>query len=130
MKIKIQSDQFSETISRDLGPLYWQRTLYLPCCLEMKFFDKAANDTRIDENGNIIADKHILIESIWIDGFEISLLALDRLIKLNTTHDIIAARYIGHNGIVVLNFDKPNAFLQLASIEADIILPEDESAKC
>ncbi len=126
MKIKIQSDQFSETVSRDSGPLYWQRTLYLPCCLEMEFFDKAVNDTRLDENGNIVADKHVSIEGIWIDGFEVSLLALDRLIKLNTTHDIITSRYIGHNGIVILDFDKPNAFLQLASIKADMIPPEDE----
>lgn len=118
MNVDIQSNTFNSTVNSQPGAVYWNQSIKLPGVVKLHFSGKnMQSDTRLDELGNIVLDKHVRITGIWLDGFKISKMALEQAIILKTDQGELVNSYIGHNGIVVFDFDQPNIFLQLAKIE-------------
>ena len=93
--------------------------LNLPTRLCLIFSGKNnATDTRIDENGNILQDLHVKIAKMALDGFELSKHVLQQKLGLETATGSMPTAYVGFNGTITLNLDKPNVFLQYYAFES------------
>jgi len=78
------------------------------------------SDTRLDDSGQIIADKYIKICSMEIDGIAVPTAWLEKKILLITDTQTVASNYFGHNGTCKIIFSKPNAFLQILSFSKEL----------
>ena len=67
-------------------------------------------DTTIDANGKIIADKYIKLERITMDRIDVGQAFIYSLI-LQTQKDNIKTPYWGFNGEVTICFDQDNSFM-------------------
>ena len=85
----------------------------LPSTLHV-FFDGKDNsvDTKMDANGNIVADKFLKIEQIIIDYKPISADALHKICKLQTTDaQMLYTNYVGFNGVLSIDLQYSNSLL-------------------
>ena len=77
-----------------------------------------ATDTQIDEDGNILRDLYVKIIKMSLDGFELGQHVLQQKLVLETATGSMPTAYVGFNGTITLNLDKPNVFLQYYAFES------------
>jgi hypothetical protein len=87
----------------------------LPTKVILKFSNKNLQcDTVVDETGKIIKDKSVVIQKILLDSIPISDSYLKKNLKMITEdQQEIYSHYVGFNGQIELDFDRPNVFMQL-----------------
>ena len=87
----------------------------LPSTLEIKCSGKDQNtDTLIDVNGQVIADKVVIIKSIVLDNIRIPQRSIDKIIRLVTDDgQEFYSETIKHNGTIVLDFKYSDVFRQV-----------------
>jgi hypothetical protein len=69
-------------------------------------------DTKVGDDGKIIADKFIKIENVLIDQKPVSTDALHKICKLQTTDgQIIYTNYVGFNGVLSMDLEYSNSLL-------------------
>jgi|TARA_A100001391_G_scaffold94079_2_gene62422 hypothetical protein len=69
-------------------------------------------DTKVGDDGKIIADKFIKIENLLIDQKPVSTDALHKICKLQTTDgQIIYTNYVGFNGVLSMDLEYSNSLL-------------------
>jgi len=78
----------------------WPSTLYI------ESFGKGNRDTKLSDDGEILADKHITIENIIIDGIIIypEHIFMHKIIEFNHGDAQEFTNYLGFNGIAKINF--------------------------
>lgn len=90
----------------------------LPTKVELEFFGKNKDtDTRIDAQGKIIADKHVILKGIKLDNVPVEPLYLRRRLCLEHENGVTYSNYIGFNGTMVIQFDSPNVFSQIMTFK-------------
>jgi hypothetical protein len=111
MTVKINDS----TITPTDGEVYcYEQLINLPTEINLEFNGKDSNiDTIIDEGGNIIKDKHILIQEIKLNGMPVDPLYLERRLKLEYGKQINYSNYIGFNGKMTIQFNKSDVFRQI-----------------
>lgn len=96
------------------GTYVYTKEITLPTKIILKFKNKNPNDTIVDESGKITKDKSVVIQNMSLDNLPISVNYIRKHLKLITENQQeIYSHYIGFNGDVELDFDRPNVFLQL-----------------
>ena len=81
-----------------------------PACVILDVSGKfMSRDTVVDENGNIVVDKHIELTRVVVDRSLVSKLFLKKWPKFGQIRD----SYFGFNGQVELEFLEPNSFYWL-----------------
>lgn len=67
------------------------------------------NDTRLDANGNIISDRHIILDSIEINGliFDLNYFSEHRIPFKTDTGDDLITNYFGQDGVFTFEFEYP-----------------------
>ena len=92
----------------------YEESIVLPCSLTLTFDGKTlGQDTVVDQQGDIIRDKCVIITDIKLDGLSIEPLYLVKHIELKNKTESNYSNYIGFNGKMVLDFDYSNVFNQL-----------------
>jgi len=111
MTVKVCDSEITPTD----GDIYcYEQAITLPTTIELEFTGKdSACDTIVDEAGNIVKDKHVLIKEIRLDNMPVEPLYLERRLKLEHGDQINYSNYIGFNGKMTIQFDKPDVFRQL-----------------
>ena len=90
----------------------------LPVQVDLTFFGKNQDkDTKIDDQGKIIQDKHVLIKEIRLDNIVVEPLYLKRRLKLEHPNGANYSNYIGFNGCMKIELDQPNVFLQVMKMK-------------
>lgn len=119
MTVKILTFDSIEEFSVINDVVKFKKNINLPTKVQIEFFGKNMNlDTVLDNNGNIIADKNVIIENIFLDNIPIPNWCLSKFICLVTTENQkIYTNYIGHNGFVKLDFCHSDVFRQLMSFQ-------------
>ncbi len=78
------------------------------------------NDTLLDDKGNVIKDKFLRIDEIFIDKKPIDTNALYKIIKIHTVEkQLIYSNYVGFNGVSSINLEYSDsliAHLQINSL--------------
>ena len=95
-----------------------KQTIKINCCvpgnLQIVTSMKNAFDTKVDDNGNIIADKYIKLTGLRLDGLSVDENYLPRFIQIQTEeHGKINSNYWGFNGEIQIDI-APTAFKWLA----------------
>jgi hypothetical protein len=100
----------------------------LPTAVIISINGKKPNDTIVDENGNIIADKYVKLTDIKFDYFPVNEIFLHQKIKFNTeNHGIITTSYFGFNGEVILNFNASTVLEQILLCNSATIYEDSAS---
>lgn len=95
------------------------QSLLLPSMLrfEMRGKDPHGKDTKVDANGNILWDRHIILEECRIDKTKANENFLKRWPRIHPSanldnfvpsNQIIFSNYFGFNGVIELDFDGNN----------------------
>jgi hypothetical protein len=115
MGVKIQYNGIESVLNPVDESVYcYEQEITLPCSIHLEFFGKdTIKDTKIDEHGNILKDKHVLIKSIKLDNFPIEPLYLKRRLELVHNNGTNYSNYIGFNGHMEIKFEKSNVFAQV-----------------
>ena len=105
MQTSVTSGKYNQLVipaSNNIGTVDFD--VELPAQIILKFSGKNSDtDTLIDENGNIISDMYVKIDSISMDGFELSKIFLHQKITLLTeSGQKIQTSYFGFNGISIM----------------------------
>lgn len=118
MSVELLTEDQKFLVSGVTGKHVFSTSISFPTQIEMHFSGKnQITDTVIDENGKIIKDKYVKIESIAIDGIYLPKQYLQQGIELITNDQRkIVSDYIGFNGKIQIKFDKSNLFYQIADI--------------
>ena len=96
------------------GIVKYETKMFLPNSVSLEFSGKDMNhDTVLDNAGNIIEDKAVIIRRILIDRLPVDKNYLEKHLVLETASGNVNSNYAGFNGKMVLNFNQPNAFLLL-----------------
>jgi hypothetical protein len=69
---------------------------------------KGANDTLIDQDGNIIGDMYIKLNRLSVDGILCSTNYVHELVNCTTNGDRVQTNYWGFNGTIKLDFSHSN----------------------
>jgi hypothetical protein len=118
INISTNNDTVQDLIQNHSGSYLYVKELILPTTVRLEFFGKNLNcDTIIDQTGQIIKDKCVIVESIALDNIKISKNALSRCIKLKNDSQEVVSAYVGFNGTVLLELKKSNVLLQIAAFE-------------
>jgi hypothetical protein len=92
----------------------FNKKIELPTQLHLKFKGKNnSKDTIIDDKGNIVKDKHVLIKQILLDNIAVEPLYLTRQLKLQHQNQIVQSNYVGFNGTMSIDLVRSNVFFQL-----------------
>jgi hypothetical protein len=98
----------------DSSLVEFNKKIELPTQLHLKFKGKNnSNDTIIDDKGNIVKDKHVLIKQILLDNIAVEPLYLTRQLKLQHQNQIVQSNYVGFNGTMSIDLARSNVFFQL-----------------
>jgi hypothetical protein len=101
----LHKDYFDEDYFEFTTEFIW------PGTIEIKLFNKGMKDTHLDDQGNILNDKHITLKELIIDKIAIDEEILRDFIVLDTGSQLLKHLYWGFNGTVKLNFDEEDFFL-------------------
>lgn len=115
MQTSVTSGKYNQLVipaSNNIGTVDFD--VELPAQIILKFSGKNSDtDTLIDENGNIISDMYVKIDSISMDGFELSKIFLHQKITLLTeSGQKIQTSYFGFNGISIIELPESSVFSQ------------------
>jgi hypothetical protein len=119
MGVEIQSGEVrSSMIPSDNSTHCFEQDISLPHTVELEFFGKNQDrDTEIDENGNVVRDKCVIIKDIRLDNIPIDPLYLKRRLSLEHSAGVSNSNYIGFNGTMSLKFDRSNVFHQIMEMK-------------
>lgn len=92
------------------GRFVYETTIKFPADFEITVSGKGANDTVIDSDGKIIADKHVKIVNIVVDGMSCHPYYTYNLELTTNDGQVVKSNYWGFNGTVKLNFSEDNSF--------------------
>jgi hypothetical protein len=115
MQTSVMSGKYSQLVipnSDNIGTVDFD--VELPTQVVLKFSGKNSDtDTLIDENGNIISDMYVKINSASMDGFDLNKIFLHQKIKLLTeSGQAIQTSYFGFNGISTIEMPESSVFSQ------------------
>jgi hypothetical protein len=115
MGVKIRYNELESVLTPvDNSTYCYEQNIKLPCSVHLDFFGKDnSKDTKIDEQGNILKDKHTLIKAINLDNLPIESLYVKRKLELIHSNGATNSNYIGYNGAMVIQFEKSNVFAQV-----------------
>jgi hypothetical protein len=115
MGVTVEYNARQSTIIPDDNTVYcYSQDIELPAQIDLEFFGKNKNqDTKIDEHGNIVQDKHVIIKEIKLDNISIDPLFIKRHLALTHDSGINYSNYIGFNGNMIIQFEKNNVFSQV-----------------
>lgn len=115
MTVSVTHQAQTSTITPDSDKIYYyEQDIILPTMIELTFSGKiSGQDTEVDKNGHIVRDKHVLIKEILLDNMSVESLYLMRRLKLNYQDQHNYSNYIGFNGNMIIQFNKPDVFRQL-----------------
>jgi hypothetical protein len=91
-----------------------------PMLIELVVNGKQLTDTQIDQDGNIIKDKHILVSKLLLAGVPVKKWLLEQYV---VSCDNQNTNYLGFNGIAKIHLPKKDAFdnhLHLISLNKQI----------
>jgi hypothetical protein len=88
----------------------WESPFNFPSTVDIRVSNKNPNDTRIDQQGNIIADKYIKLLDIVVDGLPCASYYVNKITFTPDSGDELITNYWGFNGTVRLNFNEENSF--------------------
>ena len=71
------------------------------------------NDTKLDDQGNIIQDLYVKIMGVYLDGFNLGEEFLYKKIKFITKDGVLTTPYLGFNGRVEFDLDQLTVFDQV-----------------
>jgi hypothetical protein len=110
------NDRSWKMMPLDEGISRWSTEIVLPTKLSLEFGGKKSNDTIVDSDGNITANKSVVIKNIKLDGISCweYWTELSTVLELDNSDEILLGKTITDNGRVDLIFDSSNAFLWLA----------------
>lgn len=93
----------------------------LPSTITIELSGKGPNDTIVNEGENgsweIIKDKHVNINSIYLDCFKISDSFLFHNVILKANDKTITGPYLGENGTATIKFEKSSVLEQIITTE-------------
>jgi len=94
----------------------WSAEISLPTTVSLEFGGKKENDTIVDVDGNIVANKSVVIKNIMLDGISCWDYWIESSIisELDKTNEILLGKIITENSRVDLIFNEDNAFFWLA----------------
>ena len=101
------------------GPLHIDREIDWPTTLLVVLSDKNPNDTQTDDDGNIVADKAIEVQQVFINNFPIHQDLIDKIFacqhqdSLHITHE----NWWGFNGTATLDLDQDNPMRYMLSLQ-------------
>jgi hypothetical protein len=97
--------------SFDCDHVTFKHTVPWPCTIKITVSGKdLSRDTRIDDAGNILADKYIELKKVTVDRCEAGLQFMQS-IQLVTNDTVLNKVYWGFNGCVYLNLDHSDSFM-------------------
>jgi len=72
-------------------------------------------DSVIDAQGQLLADKFVLIKRMSLDGHEVDKNFLEKHLALQVadSDQIVRSNYVGFNGVMTIDLDRDNVFLQV-----------------
>ena len=119
MGVEIQSgDVKSSMIPSDSSTHCFEQEISLPHKIVLTFFGKNQDrDTEIDDNGNVVRDKCVIIKDIRLDNIPVDPLYLKRLLCLEHSSGVSNSNYIGFNGSMTLEFSRSNVFHQILEMK-------------
>jgi hypothetical protein len=88
----------------------WESPFSLPGTVDIKVSNKNPNDTQLDQQGNIVADKYIKLLDIVVDGLACAPYYVNRIKFVTNEGKEIITNYWGFNGTARLNFIEENSF--------------------
>lgn len=93
----------------------------IPTSIVFEFADKdPMHGTKVDDEGNIIADTFVQFTTIKFDRMKVPNWALDKKITLTTvTGNKVIGSYIGFNGTVTLDLKEKDIFSQFQVFNID-----------
>ena len=82
-----------------------------PAKLSFKVHGKGDNDTQVDENGNITADKYVKLKRMTVDRIDLHEYALMKLPLITTETDAFYNNYWGFNGTATIELNEEDSFM-------------------
>lgn len=84
--------------------------MILPDVINIEFSGKGSQDTKVDEQGQIVADKCVIINQIRLDNMAVDRYWLTKTPRLVTASGHVDSNYAGFNGHMCIDFDEPDVF--------------------
>jgi hypothetical protein len=110
MQMFIDDIQIADYFDIESDLLEVEHQFMWPATLKLVLSDKnLSSDTKIDNDGKIVADKFIELTKIYIDGVDANIEFMQRIV-LNTNEEKIKTCYWGFNGTVEIAFDLIDSF--------------------
>ena len=110
------SDQTQVIEPNDRGFGILTTSITLPTKLHLIFSGKNMQvDSVIDAQGQLLADKFVLIKRMSLDGHEVDKNFLEKHLALQVadSDQIVQSNYVGFNGAMTIDLDRDNVFLQV-----------------
>ena len=101
----------------DDGIFVWSCQLNFPSTIGIKLTNKEPNDTELEKDGNIIADKYIKLLDIVVDRLPCAKYYVNKVMLTTDQGKEITSDYWGFNGFVKLDFTQANSFLWSVSTQ-------------
>lgn len=104
-------DQQHELVDLPQGRYVHKMDVTFPSRLHIEITGKGPNDTQVDADGRITADKFIKLDRLLVDGHPTDPNWACRFITIQPVdRNPVVTNYWGFNGHVDIEFDKDNAF--------------------
>jgi len=81
----------------------------LPTNIELVLSNKEKNETLINNNGDIIKDKHIELRELIVDNMPIPSWILPKICKVVTNDHVEYTNYWGNNSTINISFNNNNS---------------------
>jgi hypothetical protein len=105
-----------------VGIFQYETAITFPEQLTMLLSGKGPNDTVVDDQGNILADKYVKLTGLQVDGLDCPQEYLEMFIVLDTDDgQKVASNYFGFNGLVTLDFLEENSFFWSTNVTKQIL---------
>jgi hypothetical protein len=111
MRIKINDIEVENFNNINEGNFSVEYEPFWPFNIKFELSNKTYKDTTLDQDGNVIIDKHIFLKEIWLDNVAVSKQFLTNKIFLKTeSGDQVKSQYWGFNGDCTIEFAGPDSF--------------------
>jgi len=110
MIIAVNDDILLNRPSFDSDSFKFETVVPWPSVVTISVAGKQQFDTKVDDNGRVVQDKYIRLDSLTVDRVPMHIVSLSG-IKLDTGKNIIKSNYWGFNGTATFNFNQPNSLI-------------------
>lgn len=97
--------------SFDTDTFEFTDNIELPADITIDLYGKGVNDTSIDSDGNIVADKYIKLEELSVDRVPLHILSLIHIAEIDHDVNTNVTNYWGFNGRAKIKIEHPDSFL-------------------